>query len=122
MTAAISGGAVFSPISTAMSTSESRVPLSLVVATAALAGAWVLVLGGNLSKRVRRIVDPAWEEGGLGKSGSVSEDLPTTTRGSESSTGSGSGSGSKRTRLKIGLKAKFRGSGEVEYRERKESP
>ncbi|SMR60730.1 unnamed protein product [Zymoseptoria tritici ST99CH_1E4] len=117
LTAAISGGAVFSPVATVIAEAgqgNERVPLSLVVAAAAFAAAWLVVVVGNFNGRVRKLVDPVFEEEG----GRALRDGSLRGVGSESSGGSG---GRRLMGLK-GLKMKFRGSAEVEYRERKGSP
>jgi fucose permease len=58
LTASVSGGAVLSPISTAVVSAGRSVPYSLVVAVAGFAAVAVFALALNLSARVRALVDP----------------------------------------------------------------
>ncbi|KAK4496304.1 hypothetical protein PRZ48_012284 [Zasmidium cellare] len=103
LTSAISGGAVFSPISTTIIDSGRSVSYSLVVAIAAYAGGTVFAIGLSASGRVRRVVDPIKD---------------VTSGGVESRPSSMSSRASRAlSLLSIGKKNR-KGSGAVEYRER----
>ncbi|EME44675.1 hypothetical protein DOTSEDRAFT_72209 [Dothistroma septosporum NZE10] len=108
ITAAISGGAVFSPISSTIASSGRHVPYSLVVAIAAFAGAIVFPLALNGNGMIRRLVDPI-----DGAAASGSRPSSTTSR-----------AGRALSILSFGKKKREGSAGkEVEYRERKvESP
>ncbi|KAF7193563.1 L-fucose-proton symporter [Pseudocercospora fuligena] len=106
ITASISGGAVFSPISTAMVSSGHSVPYSLVVAVAAFAVGTIFAIGLNVSPQVRRLVDPI-------KDVTTPDDSPrpssTSSRASRAL-----------SFLAVGKKHKRESNG-IEYRERKVS-
>lgn len=107
VTAAIGGGAIFSPISSALVAHGRSVPYSLVVAVAAFSGGIVFAFGLNLSRTVRLVVDPLKEHSGSLFS---SDDRP----GSHSSRAS-------RAFSLLSIAKHKRNSGCVEYRERKGS-
>ncbi|KAK4610073.1 L-fucose-proton symporter [Fulvia fulva] len=104
ITSAISGGAVFSPISSTIVNSGRSVPYSLVVAIAAFAGAIVFGFALNGNEMIRRLVDPI-----DGAAASGSRPSSTSSRVSRAL-----------SILSFGKK-KRNGSGskDVEYRERK---
>lgn len=58
LTSAISGGAVFSPISTTLVHAGRTVPFSLVVAVAAFGACLISALGFSASGKIRLLVDP----------------------------------------------------------------
>ncbi|KAK3673753.1 hypothetical protein LTR78_006306 [Recurvomyces mirabilis] len=58
LTTACSGGAVFSPISNYISSTQKRPTYSLVVAIAAFAGGTVFAIWLNISSKARAVVDP----------------------------------------------------------------
>lgn len=106
LTASISGGAIFSPISTSMVSSGHSVPFSLVVAAAAFAGGILFAFGLNLTPQLRTLVDPIKEV-------TSAEDSPRP-----------SSTSSRTIRalgfLAVGKKHKRESNG-IEYRERKVS-
>ncbi|EME84209.1 uncharacterized protein MYCFIDRAFT_163043 [Pseudocercospora fijiensis CIRAD86] len=106
ITASISGGAVFSPISTAMVSSGHSVPYSLVVAVAAFAVGIVFAIGLNVSPQVRRLVDPI-------------KDV-TTAENSPRPSSTSSRASRALSFLAVGKKHK-RESNAIEHRERKVS-
>lgn len=58
LTSAISGGAVFSPISASLVSAGRSVPFSLVVAVAAFGACLIFALGLNASRKTRLLADP----------------------------------------------------------------
>ncbi|USW58583.1 Putative major facilitator superfamily, MFS transporter superfamily [Septoria linicola] len=106
LTASIGGGAIFSPISTALVANGRSVPYSLVVAVAAFAGGTVFALGLNISKAAQLVVDPIKD--------------PSMSRAREDRPGSTSSRASRALSF-LSFGKKNRDSSGVEYRERKVS-
>lgn len=106
LTSAISGGAVFSPISTTIIDAGRAASYSLVVAIAAFAGGTVFAIGLSASRRIGKVVDP----------------IKDVTSGAADSRPSSMSSRASRalSLLSIG-KRNRKGSGAAEYRERKVS-
>ena len=106
VTASIGGGAIFSPISTAMVAHGSSTSYSLVVAVATFAGGTVFAMALNASRRVQRVVDPIKDPGTI----AAQDDRPGSTS-----------SRASRALSFLSIGKKNRGSTGVEYRERKAS-
>lgn len=106
VTASIGGGAIFSPISTALVARGRTTPHSLVVAVAAFAGGTLFAIGLNVSRPVRLLVDPLNDPGTL----ATPDDRPGSTN-----------SRASRALSFLSIGKKNIGSTGVEHRKRKVS-
>lgn len=101
ITSAVSGGAVFSPISYALLDSGRSVPFCLVVAVAAFGACLLFALGLSVSRKTRLVVDPIQDVTG------------------EQEKERGSSTSSRASRALSFLSIRIKKPTEMEYRERK---